>query len=74
MNKQELLELITNGENSYVEFKEEAIKAKDLGEELLRLFEASGSIHYDISAVPNTSIRDLNIDIIRDYFLKYNNL
>lgn len=41
-------------------------------EELLRLFEASGSLHFDISSVEGTSIKDLNIDIIRDYFMKYN--
>lgn len=41
-------------------------------EELMRLFQANGSIHFDISPVYNTSIRDLNLDIIRDYFLKYN--
>lgn len=167
MNKAELLEIINNGENSYIEFKEEAVKPKDLAEEfvafanseggtvligvaddgsikgvkdenieekimnicrnncipniipiyknvkvnginvvvvvipkginkpyytndhkyyirvgttkriasreeLLRLFEANGSIHYDISPVYNTSIKDLDLDIIRDYFIKYN--
>ena len=41
-------------------------------EELLRLFEGNGTLHFDISPVPNTSIRDLNLDIIRDYYLKYN--
>lgn len=41
-------------------------------EELLRLFETSGSLHFDISPVEGTSINDLNIDIIRDYFMKYN--
>ncbi|URZ04955.1 RNA-binding domain-containing protein [Clostridium felsineum] len=41
-------------------------------EELMRLFEANGSIHFDISPVLNTSIKDLNMDVIRDYFFKYN--
>ncbi|HOQ01172.1 MAG TPA: ATP-binding protein [Acetivibrio clariflavus] len=41
-------------------------------EELLRLFEASGSLHFDISPVEGTSMKDLNLDIIRDYFMKYN--
>ncbi|MCQ1530257.1 RNA-binding domain-containing protein [Lutispora saccharofermentans] len=41
-------------------------------EELLRLFEANGALHFDISPVEDTSIRDLNIDVIRDYFMKYN--
>lgn len=41
-------------------------------EELLRLFEANGALHFDISPVEDTSIRDLSLDAIRDYFLKYN--
>lgn len=41
-------------------------------EELLRLFEANGVLHFDISPVEDTSIKDLNLDVIRDYFLKYN--
>ena len=34
----------------------------------MRLFQASGIFHYDITAVPGTSIKDLNINLIRDYF------
>ena len=41
-------------------------------EELLRLFEANGALHFDISPVDDTSIKDLHLDIIREYFLKYN--
>jgi ATP-dependent DNA helicase RecG len=41
-------------------------------EELLRLFEANGALHFDISPVEGTSINDLNLDVIREYFLKYN--
>lgn len=41
-------------------------------EELLRLFEGTGSLHFDISPVESTTIKDLNLDIIRDYFMKYN--
>lgn len=41
-------------------------------EELLRLFESNGALHFDISPVEGTSMKDLNIDVIRDYFLKYN--
>lgn len=41
-------------------------------EELLRLFEANGALHFDISPVEDTSIKDLNLDVIRDYFLEYN--
>ena len=32
----------------------------------------NGILHFDISPVEDTSIKDLNIDVIRDYFLKYN--
>lgn len=42
MTKQELLEIISNGENSYVEFKEEAIKAKELGEEFIAFANSEG--------------------------------
>ena len=41
-------------------------------EELLRLFQANGSLHFDISPVEDTSMNDLNLDVVRDYFLKYN--
>ena len=82
MRPEELREIIGNGGNSYCEFKEEGIKAKELAEEivkriasreeLLRLFEANGALHFDISPVADTSIKDLNLDVVRDYFLKYN--
>lgn len=41
-------------------------------DELLRLFEASGAFHFDISGARGTGIKDLNIDEIRDYFMSYN--
>lgn len=41
-------------------------------EELMRLFQASGAVHFDISSVGGTTKKDLNMDLIRDYFLKYN--
>lgn len=41
-------------------------------EELMRLFQASGAVHFDISSVEGTTKKDLNMDLIRDYFLKYN--
>ncbi|OAA84794.1 ATP-binding protein [Clostridium ljungdahlii] len=39
---------------------------------MIGIFETNGSIHFDISPVNNTSIKDLNLDIIRDYFFEYN--
>lgn len=42
MNKLELLEIINNGENSYIEFKEEAVKAKDLAEEFIAFANSEG--------------------------------
>lgn len=41
-------------------------------EELMRLFQASGAVHFDISPVEGTAKKDLNMDLIRDYYLKYN--
>ena len=41
-------------------------------EELMRLFQASGVVHFDISSVEKTTKKDLNMDLIRDYFMKYN--
>ncbi len=41
-------------------------------EELMRLFQASGAVDFDISSVEGTTKKDLNMDLIRDYFLKYN--
>lgn len=41
-------------------------------EELMRLFQASGAVHFDISPIEGTTKKDLNMDLIRDYFLKYN--
>lgn len=58
MTSKDVLDIIQSGENFYIE--------------LLRLFEGNGSLHFDISPVINTSIKDLNLDVIRDYYLKYN--
>jgi len=41
-------------------------------EELLRLFEKTGSFHFDVSPVADATIKDLNLERIRDYFLQYN--
>jgi len=39
--------------------------------ELLRLFQASGSFHYDLMPVGQTSMRDLNFTKLDDYFQRY---
>ena len=39
--------------------------------ELLRLFQASGVFHYDLTPVKNTSIKSLNLGKLDDYFQKY---
>jgi ATP-dependent DNA helicase RecG len=41
-------------------------------EELMRLFQASGMVHFDISPVIGSNIKDLKLDTIRDYYMKYN--
>lgn len=35
LNKQDLIDMIDKGENSYIEFKEEGVKAKDLAREIV---------------------------------------
>jgi ATP-dependent DNA helicase RecG len=42
MNKIELLNIIKNGENSYIEFKEENIKNKELAEEFVAFANGEG--------------------------------
>jgi ATP-dependent DNA helicase RecG len=38
----------------------------------MRPDELNGAVHYDISPVEGGTIKDLNLDVIREYFLKYN--
>jgi len=40
-------------------------------EELVRLFQASGALHYDLVEVERASMRDLDIGRIGDYFTRY---
>ncbi|MBU0569018.1 putative DNA binding domain-containing protein [bacterium] len=37
-------------------------------EELLRLFQRAGLAQYDLFPVPKTSIEDINIDLVKEYF------
>ena len=39
--------------------------------ELLRLFQQSGMFHFDLTAIPNSDIRDLDSSKIQRYFEKY---
>ncbi len=40
--------------------------------ELLRLFQATGAFHYDLTPVPGTGLNDLNFAKLDDYFKQYN--
>ena len=41
-------------------------------EDLARLFQLSGMVHYDITPVPGTAEKDLDPDKLRNYFLEFN--
>ncbi len=43
-------------------------------EELSRLFQVSGAYHYDVAPVPNTNIKDINMDKVVEYFLSYHGI
>ena len=64
MNINELQSLISQGENQSLEFK------LTLGE-LMRMFQHSGMFHFDKVAVPKTSINDLNMAALDQYFTPY---
>lgn len=40
-------------------------------QELMRLFQESGMFHYDMTSVPGTSIKSLNLNIVTQYFKYY---
>lgn len=40
--------------------------------ELMRLFQQAGFFHYDLTAVEHTSIKDINLTAIDQYFSRYN--
>ena len=74
-NKTNILELIHQGENTSVEFKTKESRAESLAitqAELLRLFQATGSFHYDLTPVPDTGLKDMNFSKLDDYFKRYN--
>ena len=62
-----------NGKNCYF-IRYGSTSREASREELLRLFQASGSGHYEITPVINTTMRDLNQIDMEDYFSKYRNV
>ena len=42
MTSKDVLDIIQSGENFYIEFKEEKVKAKDLGEEIVAFANSEG--------------------------------
>lgn len=64
MDRLELLNIIKNGENSYIEFKEEDIKAKELAEEIVAFANSEGgTILIGISDDGNIKgVQDKNIE------------
>jgi len=59
---------IPKSENRYIEFKSERIASR---EEMLRLFEASGAIHYDLVELDKAKISDLDMGQVAEYFTRY---
>jgi hypothetical protein len=80
LDKNQLLELIRNGENSFVEFKDEAATNEKLAreitarDELQRLFQASANIHYEIIPVAGARVSDLDLSAFSEFMLNYRNL
>lgn len=76
--KKKQLTMIHLIENQHIEFKSEHVKATTSAEEnvasreeLLRLFEASGVLHYDIVELDRAKISDLDVGQISEYFTRY---
>jgi ATP-dependent DNA helicase RecG len=72
MNKIELLEMIENGENSYVEFKLDSINPNDLAEEIVAFANAEGGIILlgvdddgDIEGITRADLEEWTMDICR---------
>jgi ATP-dependent DNA helicase RecG len=43
-------------------------------EELLRMFQASGNVHYEVTGLLTAVLRDMDMGNIEEYFLKYRNV
>ena len=80
METQKILEIISQGENASIEFKSSKVRpeslAKRIGstnrtatkEELSRLFQQAGIIHFDLSPVQGTEEKDLDLLKVNDYW------
>lgn len=73
MNKIELLEMIKNGENSYVEFKLDSISPNELAEEVVAFINSDGGIilfgvddNGDIEGITRTDLEEWIINICRN--------
>ncbi len=63
----EIKEILNQGENASVEF---STNRQATQPELMRLFQSAGMFHYDRVGVLNTSERDINMNLVDEYFRK----
>ena len=73
MDERSILDMISNGENLYVEFKEESIRAKELAEEFVAFANSEGGIvligvndNGDIKGIENSKIEETIMNICRN--------
>lgn len=62
-----------NGKNCYF-VRYGSTSREATREELLRMFQASGNIHYEVTGLLNTSLKNLDLRNIEEYFVKYRNV
>ncbi len=67
MNERSLVEIISQGENAAVEFKSASVRPESK-EELSRLFQSAGLVHFDISPVEGTAESDLDLEKVHRYW------
>ncbi len=63
-----------SGENRRYYIRVGSTSREATREELSRLFQVSGSYHYDVAPLANTSIEELSMDKVKKYFLKYHGI
>lgn len=81
MNPEEALQLIAQGENAHIEFKSGkylirvgSTNRTATKEELSRLFQQAGLVHFDIAPVSHTGFKDLEQQALDEYFQTYYDL